>query len=135
MYTSVTEHLARYFDAVDRADIDEVMRILDGTTLVAGAVETADTAAIRGVYESRRAEPRPDGSRMVKHHLGQVIVDSGDESGGVVASAYYMRLEPRESGGSVESGPVIAVSGRLRQTLTRDGEVWNVHRHEIIADL
>lgn len=131
LYTSVTEHFARYFDAVDRAEIDEVMAILEGATVKAGTVETADAGEIRQVYESRRADLRPHGGRTVKHHLGQVIVDPG-EHGSVAARAYYLRLEPGES---ENSAPVIAVSGRLEQVLTRDGDVWRVHRHEIIADL
>jgi hypothetical protein len=127
-HISVLEHLARYFDACDRADIDEVMTILDGATVRVGTLETADPAAIRHAYESRQPAPMSDGRRRTKHHVTNLVVGPDDDPTQVAASAYYFRLEPSES------GPVVAASGRIEQLLVRDAHRWRVRRHTIVSD-
>lgn len=54
-------HFARYFDAVDRADFDAVLGILDGATVSVGDLETADPAVIRNAYAARHVAPSPTG--------------------------------------------------------------------------
>lgn len=127
-HISVLEHLARYFDACDRADIDAIMTILTGATLRVGTLETADPVAIRHAYESRQPAPTPDGRRRTKHHVTNLVVEPGETPAQVAASAYYFRLEPSES------GPVVAVSGRIEQVLVRDADRWQVRRHTIVSD-
>lgn len=127
-HVSVLEHLARYFDACDRADIDAIMTILSGATLSVGALETDDPVAIRHAYESRQPAPTPDGRRRTKHHVTNLVVEPAEGPAQVAASAYYFRLEPRES------GPTVAASGRIEQVLMRDGHQWRVRRHTIVSD-
>jgi ketosteroid isomerase-like protein len=127
-HVAVLEHLARYFDACDRADIDAVMRILAGATLALGDVETADPVVVRRAYESRQPAPAADGRRSTKHHVTNLVVEPGAEAGEVVASAYYFRLEPGPDGARV------AASGRIRQVLLRDHDAWRVRRHTVISD-
>ena len=128
VFASVQEHLARYFDAVDRGDLDEVMAILDGATLTAGGTSTSDPAAIRGLYEARATAPSADGRRATKHHAGNLVLAGPGPDGGWRASVYYLRLEPGPA------GPVVATSGRIEEDLLPDGDRWRVVRHSIVSD-
>jgi len=127
-YTSLLEHFADYCDAVDRADLDAVMGILDGATLSAGGKELSDPAAIRGAYEARQQSSGPDGRFRTKHHVTNLRVTGPNADGTLDAAASYFRLEPGED------GPVVTTSGRLRQVVIREGEGWRVRRHEIVTD-
>lgn len=127
-YVSVLAHLARYYDACDRADFDAVMQILEGATLVVGGLETDDPSVIRQAYVSRQPAPHSDGRRRTKHHMSNVVVTADVEL--VRATAYYLRLAAGDDG-----GVVVTTSGRLVQDLVRDGERWRVLRHTIVTDL
>lgn len=130
-YVSLLQHFARYFDAVDSADFDTVLGILAGATVRAGALETADPAVIREAYASKHAAPDADGRRPTKNHVTNLIVDGPDDSGTWRAAVYYFRLEPRRGDADAIG---VGTSGRIRQTLTRLGDSWRVHSHEIITD-
>jgi ketosteroid isomerase-like protein len=127
-YTSLLEHFATYFDAVDRADLDTVMRILDGATLSVAGNELSDPTAIRRAYQARQQAPGPDGRLRTKHHLTNLRVTGPAADGTLEAAASYFRLEPGED------CPVVTTSGRLRQVVIRDGDGWRVRRHEIVTD-
>ena len=127
-YTSLLEHFADYCDAVDRAELDAVMRILDGATLSVAGNELSDPAAIRRAYQARQQAPGPDGRLRTKHHVTNLRVTGPGADGTLEAAVSYFRLEPGAD------GPVVTTSGRLRQVVLRDGEVWRVRRHEIVAD-
>ncbi len=127
-YTSLLEHFATYFDAVDRADLDTVMRILDGATLSVGGNELSDAVEIRRLYEARRQAPGADGRLRTKHHVTNLRVTQPGAEGALEAAAYYFRLEPGQD------GPVVATTGRLHQVVVREADVWLVRRHEIITD-
>jgi hypothetical protein len=128
VHTSLLAHVARYFDACDRCDLDEVMAVLEGATVVAGAQEVSDPAVVRAVYEARQPAPTADGRRSTKHHATNLLVDGPDADGRYGASVYYFRLEPSES------GPRIATSGRLEQIVVPVGDGWRVLRHSIVTD-
>lgn len=127
-HTSLLEHFARYFDACDRCDIDAVMAMMAGASVIAGDTELSDPAAIRQMYEVRQPKPLADGRRVTKHHVTNLIVDGPDETGAFTASAYYFRLEPHSG------GPRVATSGRLSQKVVPNGDKWRVRRHRIIND-
>lgn len=128
VHASVEEHLARYFDACDRCDLDEVMTILAGATLTAGGTSTSDAATIRALYEARQPAPTADGRRRTKHHATNLVLAGPGPDGGWRASVYYVRLEPGDG------GPVLAASGRLEEDLLPDGDRWRVVRHTIVSD-
>jgi hypothetical protein len=128
VHASLSQHLARYFDACDRCDLDAVMGLLAGATVEAGGVTASDPAAIRAVYEARQPAPTADGRRRTKHHVTNLQVDGPDAEGAHLATAYYFRLEPDETGSRV------AASGRLQQRLVDEGDRWRVVRHSIISD-
>lgn len=130
IYVSLLEHFARYFEATDTADFDAVVGILDGAVVCAGALETDDPETIRQAYAARHPVPDASGRRGVKNHVTNLVVDGPDESGQWRAAVYYFRLEADEAGRIT-----VGTSGRLVQTLRRQGESWRVVRHEIIADL
>lgn len=129
-YVSLMQHFARYFEAVDSADLDAVLGILAGATVRAGTLDTSDPAEIRAVYASRHAAPDDHGRRPAKNHVTNLIADGPDQSGTWTANAYYFRLEPARDDTSIG----VATSGRIRQTLTRVEDSWRVHRHEIVTD-
>lgn len=125
-YTSLLAHFAGYFDACDRADFDEVMRILAGATVTVGPLSTSDPVQIRQAYEARQSPPLPTGLRTTKHHLTNLVVS--DDAGELHATGYYFRLEPGAQ------GPVVATSGRIEQVLSRADGWWQVRRHRVITD-
>lgn len=127
-YARAQTHFARYFDALDRGDLDAVMAILEGATVVAGGRSVTDPAVIRAVYAARHTTPARDGARPTKHVVSNVLLTGPDDAGRYEASAYYARLEPGDS------GPVVALSGRIVTVLTPAGERWQVVRHEVIHD-
>ncbi len=129
VHASVLEHVARYFDACDRCDLDEVMRILSGATVSAGGASTDDPAVVRGIYRARQPAPTADGRRMTKHHATNLVLAGPGPDGGWRATVYYFRLEPGPGGGAV-----VAASGRLEQDLLPDGDRWRVVRHTIVSD-
>lgn len=130
-YVSLMQHFARYFDAVDSAEFDAVLAILAGATVVAGTLETTDPAVIREAYASTHAAPDGDGRRPAKNHVTNLIVDGPDGSGVWSATVYYFRLEPKRRDSEAIG---VVTSGRIRQTLSRVGGSWRVHRHEIVTD-
>lgn len=127
-YTSLLEHFATYFDAVDRADFDTVLRLLDGATLSVAGNEVSDPESIRRAYQAHHPLPGPDGRRQAKHHVTNLRLTGPDGDGAVEAAAYYFRLEPGAD------GPTVTLSGRLRQVVVREGESWRVRRHEVVTD-
>ncbi len=127
-HTSLIEHFARYFDACDGYDIDAVMDILDGAAVTSGGVTTTDPATLRSFYETRQPPPLPDGRRVTKHHVSNLIVDDAASDEVVTARVYYFRLQ------AGQSGPYVAVSGRIEQDVVYDGSRWRVLRHSIISD-
>lgn len=128
IHTALLVHFARYFDACDRCDIDEVMRIMAGATVGVGESALSDPAVIREMYASRQAPPLADGRRVTKHHITNLIVEGPDADGVYEAVVYYFRLQPGDS------GPYVAASGRLRETVRRDGDRFAVLGHSIVSD-
>lgn len=128
VYAGLLQHFARYFDACDRCDIDAVMQIMDGATVGVGESAMSDPVAIREMYATRQVPPLPDGRRVTKHHVTNLLVDGPDADGVYEATVYYFRLQPSDS------GPVVAASGRLREAVRRDGERWQVLGHSIVSD-
>ena len=96
-------HFARYYDACDRADIDEVMQIMAGATISVGAQTLSNPAAIREMYETKQPKPL-DEVRRAKHPITKLLVEGPDADGVYAATVYYFRLE---AGGS---GPVVATA-------------------------
>ena len=127
-YTALLHHFARYFDACDRCDIDDVMRIMQGATVGVGEAALTDAAAIRAMYESRQPEPLADGRRVTKHHVTNLTVEGPDAEGVYSATVYYFRLQPSES------GPYVAASGRLNERVRRVDDRWHVLQHSIVSD-
>lgn len=127
-YASLMEHFARYFDASDRADLDEVLRILDSATVVAGPVTTGDPDLIRAAYAARHPKPGPDGRRAVKNHASNLVVSGPDADGVWTATVYYVRLEPGDT------GILATASGRIEERLVPDGDDWQVLQHTILSD-
>ena len=78
VHASLQAHFARYFDACDRRDLDAIMTLLAGATVVAGERETSDPGAIRAVYEARQPAPTDDGRRRTKHHVTNLLADGPD---------------------------------------------------------
>ena len=128
IYTGLLTHFARYFDACDRCDIDAVMRIMDGATVGVGENALSDPTVIREMYASRQEPPLPDGRRVTKHHITNLVVDGPDPDVVYEAAVYYFRLQPGEH------GPYVATSGRLRETVRRDGDRFAVLGHSIVTD-
>lgn len=128
VHTSLLVHFARYFDACDRCDIDEVMRIMAGATVSAGSTTLSDPEVIREMYASRQPAPLPDGRRQTKHHVSNLLVEGPDGEGVYQVDAYYFRLQPGDQ------GPYVATSGRLRQVVRRDADGWQVLEHAIVTD-
>lgn len=128
VYTSLLQHFARYFDACDAKDLDAVMGIVEGATVIAGTTSTSDPEAIRAIYDTRQVAPLPDGRRQTKHHVTNLIVEDSDSGDEVTARVYYFRLQPSDS------GPRVAASGRLEQVVIRAGTRWQVLSHSIISD-
>ncbi len=128
VHASLLHHFARYFDAVDRRDLDAVLDVLAGATVEAGPLVSDDPAEIRAMYAARQPAPEADGRRRTKHHVTNLLVDEPDAAGVREATVYYFRLEPSDA------GPRIAASGRLRQQVVDDGGRWRVVRHSIVSD-
>lgn len=121
-------HFARYFNACDRADIDEVMQVMDGATVRTGAHVLSDPAMIREIYEMHQPKPLDKVRRATKHHITNLLVDGPDADGVYTAAACNFRLEPGAS------DPQLTASGRLSQTVRRDGDRWQVLGHSIVTD-
>jgi ketosteroid isomerase-like protein len=128
VYVGLLQHFARYFDACDRCDIDEVMTIMAGAAVGVGDSALSDPAVIREMYASRQEPPLPDGRRVTKHHITNLLVEGPDPDGVYEATVYYFRLQPSDA------GPVVAASGRLREVVRRDGDRWRVLGHSIVSD-
>lgn len=128
VYASLLQHFSRYFQAADLKDLDAIMAMMEGTTFTVGGVVLTDPEEIRSMYAARQPEPHPDGRRATKHHITNLIVDGPDDEGRYAATAYYFRLQPGES------GPVIATSGRLVESLARVGGGWRIIERAIITD-
>ncbi|RZU74947.1 branched-subunit amino acid transport system permease [Micromonospora kangleipakensis] len=97
-------HFARYFDACDRADSDEVMQIMAGATISVGAQTLSNPAAICEMYETKQPKPLDEVRRATKHHTTNLLVEGPDADGVYAATVYCFRLE---AGGS---GPVVATA-------------------------
>jgi ABC-type xylose transport system permease subunit len=96
IHTGLLVHFARYFDACDRADIDEVMQIMAGATISVGAQTLSNPAAIREMYETK--QPKPLDEVRTKHHSTKLLVEGPDADGVYAATVYYFRLEAGGSG-------------------------------------
>ena len=129
IYVSLLEHFARYFDATDRGDLDELAAILADATVVTPSVETSDPAVVRAAYAARHPAPGRDGRRLVKNHATNLIVDGPDQVGFLTATVYYTRVEPGDGAAA------ITTSGRIAEQVVRDGDRWRVLRHTVIPDI
>jgi uncharacterized protein (DUF849 family) len=81
VYCSLAEHFARYFDACDRGDHDQILEILAGATVVAGAIVTDDPVRIRAAYAANHPAPDQDGRRTVKSHGTNLLLDGPGSDG------------------------------------------------------
>jgi hypothetical protein len=122
-YDGVRQHLCRYFDAVDRADLDAVLDLLGDATVHLGDRVVTGRAGLAALYGPRLVAPAADGRRRTAHHLTNLVVTG---EGPVRAAASYLRLE---------EGLVLTASGRVEQELEPAGAGWRVLTHRVVADL
>lgn len=124
------ELLCRYFDAVDSADLEEILAILSTATVRLGDREVSGVDDLAAAYAPHLVAPGVDGRRRTAHHLTnfRLVPDSTDPTLSRV-SASYLRLEPgREC-------PVVVASGRIEQVLEAGPHGWQVLEHRVVADL
>lgn len=128
LYVALQAHFARYFDAVDACDLDRIMAVLTGATLHMRGTEVTGDEEIRGLYAKVQPAPLADGSRQTKHNATNLLVEGPDADGRYTATVYYFRLQPGDN------GPIVVVTGRLTEVVSRDGDRFRVHTHQVVTD-
>lgn len=124
------EAICAYLDAVDGADLDRLVDLLEHATVVLPSGRITGGRAVREAYGPLLSRPGADGRRRTKHHLTNVVVSGPDEDGLLTAEAYYFVLE------AGEDGPRLGKSGRFGDLLEpeeRGG--WRIREHHVIPDL
>lgn len=126
-FAALSQTLAEYFDACDRADVPSITDLL-GAAIVIGptGTEVKGEGPVADLYRSLCVDPGADGTRTTKHHLTNL---HGEAEGRRARSqAYYFVLRSRDA------VPMVATSGRLEHEWElRDGG-WVILRHRIIRD-
>ena len=83
------EAICAYLDAVDGADLDRLVDLLEHATVVLPSGRITGGRAVREAYGPLLSRPGADGRRRTKHHLTNVVVSGPDEDGLLTAEAYY----------------------------------------------